>query len=198
MTLADEWLEQMIRGRVKNAKNVERALRKDILPLIGTRQLSEITPDDVLAITDAVKRRGSNQMALKTYGYLRRIFDYAISRQKLTVNPAHAIEGRFIATARSRDVALTKAEIGGLMAGIYRSSLGRAQKLAIHLLMICHVSGATVRPRPRRGFEPLQPGPPLGSVGPVPNAASERLCVLGPCGGDLTATRLKEAAVASS
>jgi len=59
-----------------------------------------------------VKARGADQMALQTRNVIKRLFAYAIARGKTRFNPAAAIEARFIATARSRDVALSQAEIG--------------------------------------------------------------------------------------
>jgi len=61
-------------------------------------------------------------MALQTRNVLKRFFAYAIAREKLKFNPAAAIEAKFIATAKSRDVALTPAEIGKLLRAIYQSS----------------------------------------------------------------------------
>ncbi len=64
---------------------------------------------------------------------------YAIARGKTRFNPAAAIEARFIATARSRDVALSQAEIGQLLRGIYQSSIRLQYKLALHLLVLCMI-----------------------------------------------------------
>jgi integrase len=54
-------------------------------------------------------------------------------------SPAASIEARFIATARSWDVALTQPEIGQLLRAIYQSSIRRQYKLAPHLLILCMV-----------------------------------------------------------
>lgn len=67
------------------------------------------------------------------------MFAYAIARQKTQFNPAAAIEAKFIATARSREVALTPEEIGKLLRAIYQSNINRAYKLGLHLLMLCMV-----------------------------------------------------------
>lgn len=48
------------------------------------------------------------------------------------------------------------------------------------------------RPRPRRRLEPVEPQPRPDGCGSLPDIASERLCVLGPGGGGLTAVRLGE------
>ena len=114
-------------------------LDKDVLPAIGEKPVADVTIQDVLAITDAVKARGADQMALQTRNVIKRLFAYAIARGKTRFNPAAAIEARFIATARSRDVALTQPEIGQLPRGIYQSSIRRQHKLALHLLILCMV-----------------------------------------------------------
>jgi integrase len=86
-----------------------------------------------------VKARGADQMALQTRNVIKRLFAYAIARGKTRFNPAAAIEARFIATARSRDVALSQQEIGQLLRGIYQSSIRRQYKLALHLLVLCMI-----------------------------------------------------------
>lgn len=78
-------------------------------------------------------------MALQTRNVLKRLFAYAIAREKTQFNPAAAIEAKFIASARSRDVALSSEEVGRLLRTIYQSSIKRAYKLAIHLLILCMV-----------------------------------------------------------
>lgn len=70
---------------------------------------------------------------------MKRLFAYAIARGKTQFNPAAAIEARVIATARSRDVALSTPEIGKLLRGIYQSSIKRQHKLALHLLILSMV-----------------------------------------------------------
>ena len=70
---------------------------------------------------------------------MKRLFAYAIAREKIQFNPAAAIEAKFIAQAKSRDVALTPDEIGRLLRVIYRSSIRRAYKLGLHLLIFCMI-----------------------------------------------------------
>ena len=133
------WYAEVAEPGNSNPRNIKRILEKDVIPAIGAKQLSEVTPDDVLAVTDTIKSRGADQMALATRNVMKRLFVYAIARQKITFNPAAAIEAKFIATAKSRDVALSPKEVGTLLRGIYQSSLKRAHKLALHLLILCMV-----------------------------------------------------------
>jgi len=136
---ANQWLTEVVEKTNKNPRNICRILKKDVIPAIGKKRLSEVTVADVLAITDRIKARGSDQSALLTRNILKRLFAYAIARQKVTENPAAAIEARYVATAKSRDVALTPAELGKLLRAIYTSSMRRSHKLALHLLILCMV-----------------------------------------------------------
>ena len=70
---------------------------------------------------------------------MKRLFAYGIAREKMTFNPAAAIEARFIAQAKSRDVALTPEEAGRLLRAFYTSSMRRSHKLVLHLLILCMV-----------------------------------------------------------
>lgn len=133
------WYEAIVKPQNKKHANVLRVINKDVIPAIGYIQVDEVTVTDILNITDKIKNRGSDQMALQTRNMLKRFFSYAIARQKTKFNPAAAIEGRFIAQASSRDVALTADEIGRLLRSIYQSSMRRSNKLALHLLMLTMV-----------------------------------------------------------
>jgi integrase len=136
---AELWFSDVVRRTNGNPTNIRRVLDKDVIPGIGDKRVSEVTIADILKITDAIKARGADQMALQTRNVMKRLFAYAIARGKTQFNPAAAIEARFIATARSRDVALTPPELGKLLRGIYQSSIKRQHKLALHLLILCMV-----------------------------------------------------------
>ncbi len=133
------WYSEIVVPANSNPRNIKRALEKDVIPAIGTKQIADVTVTDILAITDKIKNRGADQMALQTRNVLKRLFAYAIAREKTQFNPAAAIEAKFIASARSRDVALSPDEIGKLLRVVYQSNLKRAYKLAIHLLILCMV-----------------------------------------------------------
>lgn len=136
---ARRWYTEIIEPTNSNPRNIKRVLDKDVIPAIGNKQVVDVTVTDILAITDKVKARGADQMALQTRNVLKRFFAYAIAREKAKFNPAAAIEAKYIATAKSRDVALTPAEIGKLLRAIYQSSIKRSHKLALHLLILCMV-----------------------------------------------------------
>lgn len=133
------WYAEIVMPANSDPRNIKRVLEKDVIPSIGNKQVAEVTVTDILALTDRIKNRGADQMALQTRNVLKRLFAYAIAREKTQFNPAAAIEAKFIAQAKSRDVALTPEEIGRLLRAVYQSSMRRAQKLALHLLILCMV-----------------------------------------------------------
>jgi len=136
---AELWFADVVSKTNSQPRNIRRALDKDVIAAVGDKRVSEVTIEDVLKITDAIKARGADQMALQTRNVMKRLFAYAIARGKTQFNPAAAVEARYIATARSRDVALSAKEIGKLLRGIYQSSIKRQHKLALHLLVLCMV-----------------------------------------------------------
>jgi integrase len=136
---AMRWYQEIVEPANSNPRNILRALEKDVIPAIGSKQVADVTVTDILAITDRIKNRGADQMALQTRNVLKRLFAYAIAREKTQFNPAAAIEAKFIASAKSRDVALSSEEVGKLLRAIYQSSMKRSHKLALHLLILCMV-----------------------------------------------------------
>lgn len=136
----DLWFATEIAEKSKSYSTVtRRALDKDIYPAIGNKPLAEVNAGDVLAICDKIKGRGAPQMALLTRNVVKRMYEYAIARQVVTINPAQQLVARFIATPQSRTRVLSPDEIGRVMRTVYASDMSRAYKLALHLLIITMV-----------------------------------------------------------
>ena len=133
------WFDEVATMRNKNPKTMKAIIKNDIIPTIGKIKLKDCTVTDVLKVTDKIKSRGSDHVALVARNILKRMFSYAISREKAQYNPAGAIEAQYIATAKSRDVSLTPDEIGKLLRGIYTANFRRQYKLALHLLILTMV-----------------------------------------------------------
>ena len=136
------WLAEVAEKSNQDPRNIRRYIEKDIVPVLGAKQLPAVTPTDVLALCDRIKKRGADQSALQVRHILKRIYAYAIARQRVQFNPAAAIEAKYIATAKSRDRALTRDEVGKLLRAVYASSMRRAHKLALHLLLLTMVRKA--------------------------------------------------------
>ncbi|PAJ83943.1 tyrosine-type recombinase/integrase [Burkholderia ubonensis] len=134
------WIEQQMTGKsAEYQRTTKRALEKDVYPSIGGKPVAEVTPGDVLAICDRIKKRGAPKMALHTRNVIKRLFEYAIARQLVLHNPAQAVVARFVATQESRDRVLSPDEIGHVLRAVYASSIRRPLKLAVHLLVLTMV-----------------------------------------------------------
>jgi predicted P-loop ATPase/GTPase len=81
---ARHWYAEIAEPSNSNPRNIKRVLEKDVIPAIGSKQIADVTVSDVLAITDKIKARGADQMALQTRNVLKRLFAYAIAREKAT------------------------------------------------------------------------------------------------------------------
>lgn len=137
---AEKWLAEVVAKDVRDPTTIKRCLQKDVYPAIGRKRLADVTPADVLEITDKIKDgRGSPHAALLTRNILKRLYDFAIAKHRATTNPAAAVVARYIAKANKRERALSLAELGELLRGIYRSDMRRPYKIALHLLAITMV-----------------------------------------------------------
>ncbi|MBB5502791.1 integrase arm-type DNA-binding domain-containing protein [Paraburkholderia sp. MM5384-R2] len=117
-------------------RTTQRALDKDVLPAIGNKPIGAVTADDVVAICERIKSRGSPKMALHTRNVVKRLYAYLIARQLATSNPAEVVPARSIATFDSRTRVLSGAEIGVMLRTIDTSNIRRPLKLALHLLVL--------------------------------------------------------------
>jgi integrase len=116
-------------------RTTRRALDKDVLQAIGSKPIGAVTSDDILAICERIKSRGSPKMALHTRNVVKRLYEFLIARQLATHNPAATVPARFIATPDSRTRVLTAEELGATLCAIDASRIRRPLKLALHLLV---------------------------------------------------------------
>ncbi len=133
------YLSDVVGEGTEYTKQVRRILAKDLIPFIGTKRLEAVTASDVLAITDRIKARGSYAIALSARNVLKRLFDYAITRQLVQANPAAAVAARYIAIHKPRTRVLSRGEISRLLEALRLSRAHPAHRIAIHLLLLTMV-----------------------------------------------------------
>lgn len=133
----ETYFEKVVKSDRKNPAGIRRYLDRDILPALKDKLLVDVSIEDVQKIVDLKKDQGSDSVALEIRNLIKRIFEYAIAQQKLIFNPAKALPSRYIFKPKSRDRALTPAEIKTYLTGLYNSNMSRQNKLALHLIMLC-------------------------------------------------------------
>jgi integrase len=85
-----EWLHRDQAGNRTRAE-VERVLRKDVLPAWEGRLLGNISRRDVRDLIDGVVDRGSPITARRVHAMVHRLFSWAVDREIITVNPATGV-----------------------------------------------------------------------------------------------------------
>jgi integrase len=135
LTLADEYLEKWAKPRKRSWREDERILRKDIIPLWGHRKAREITRRDVIQLLDGIIDRGAGIMANRTLAVVRKMFNFAVSRDIVSISPCLAV--RAPAPEQRRDRVLTTDEIRSLWHGLEGAKMmAEGTRLALKLQLV--------------------------------------------------------------
>ena len=145
--LIEEYLEKWAKPRKRSAAEDERQLRKDVLPVWGKRKAKEITRRDVITLLDGIAERGSPIQANRTLAVIRKMFNFAISRDIVDATPVAMVKAP--AKENQRDRVLSVGEIRTLWKGLDKAPMSEGTKLVLKLELVTaqrkgEVVGATV------------------------------------------------------
>jgi integrase len=84
--VAEEWLRRDQVGK-RTHDVIKRALEREVLPLWGHREISDIKRRDVLDLIDGINDRGTVIMARRIFGHLHRLFRWAVGRGIIELSP---------------------------------------------------------------------------------------------------------------
>ena len=133
--LVDEYMEKWAKTRKRSWKEDDRILKKDVLSAWGHRKAREITRRDVIRLLDDIIDRGAGIMANRTLAVVRKMFNFAVSRDIVPVSPCLAV--RAPAPEQRRDRVLSTDEIRALWQGLAGAKMMAAgTKLAIKLQLV--------------------------------------------------------------
>ena len=148
--LVESYLSKHVRPSLRGAYQVERRLRKNVVPVIGDIRLADLHRRDINRVTDAILTRGRHTEAARVSTDLRAMLRWAVARGDLDRDPAAGMS--LPAQSQPRDRVLSPAEIvqlwnslpsSGDYQGIIRLCLITAQRVG-------EVAGITAqRTRPR-------------------------------------------------
>jgi integrase len=86
--VVDEFVERYLKARKRKSwKETERILKREAVPIWGSRSIAEIQRPDVLRLLDKIVDRGSCIMANRTRAALSKLFNWSISRGYVETNP---------------------------------------------------------------------------------------------------------------
>ncbi len=106
--LADEYLELYAKIHKRSWRNDARILNAEILPQWGLTKAADISRRDVIALLDKIVARDAPISANRTLALVRKMFNWAISRDMIEYNPCHQIKAP--GKERQRDRVLTEDE----------------------------------------------------------------------------------------
>ena len=132
--LVEEYLEKWERPKKRTAAENERVLRKDVSPRWGKRKAQNVTRRDVIVLLDDIVARGAPIQANRTLALVRKMFNFAISRDIVEVNPCHMVSAP--GTERQRDRVLRDAEIKGFWEGLPGTGMAPAIQLAMKFQLV--------------------------------------------------------------
>ncbi len=107
--ISNEYLEKHAKPKKRQWKADERLIKKELLPAWGRLRATDIKKRDVIALLDGVVSRGAPIQANRIHSLISVIFNWAISRDMLEVNPCHGIKK--LSKENERERVLTEEEI---------------------------------------------------------------------------------------
>jgi integrase len=131
--LAIEYLEKWAKPRKRSWAVDKRILEKDVLPTWGRRKAKDITRRDVIHLLDGVSERGG-VMANRTLAVIRKMFNFAISRDIVSSSPCTAVQAP--APENRRDRVLTAEEIKAFWLGLGKTRISEGIRLALKLQLV--------------------------------------------------------------
>lgn len=72
----------------KHKQNILRSLEDDVFPLIGYKQINQVTTQDVVHVLDMIQKRGAMDVAKRICQRCEAIFDYGLMKGLCENNPA--------------------------------------------------------------------------------------------------------------
>jgi integrase len=138
-TLVDSYVEKHA-APLRSAAEIERRLRKDVVPVIGAMPLAEVHRRDATRVVDRIVQRGSPVEAMRVFEDLRAMLRWAVGRGDLDHNP---MEGMKKPTgSKPRERVLSEDEIRKLWNGLPIALSGTLT--CQRIIKLCLITGQRV------------------------------------------------------
>jgi integrase len=138
--LIESFLEKHARPNLRTAAEIERRVRKNVIPRIGNVRLAELHRRDINRAVDPIVRRGRLAEACRVFEDLRSIMRWALARGDLDRNPMEGMKKP--AAPRTRTRVLNDDEIKVLWNDLPKT-LAKS-KSCQRIIQLCLVTGQRV------------------------------------------------------
>jgi len=89
--LAEEWLDSVIRPKLKHPMVVERVFRRDIYPALGGTNVRQVTSEQITRLLGKINASGPPHLGNDALRYLKRLFNYGEALGLVERNPAEKL-----------------------------------------------------------------------------------------------------------
>lgn len=141
--LAEDYLDKYAKPKKRSWKRDAQILKANVVPAWGSRKIHDVRRRDVIALLDSIVTAGAPIQANRTLALIRKMFNWAISRDLIEANPCTQVKAP--AAENQRDRVLSEDEIRLLwaaldgqatdIAAIFRLQLMTAQRIGEVLQM---------------------------------------------------------------
>jgi integrase len=138
--LVEAYLADPEKAALRSRAEIERRLRRNVVPVIGAVKLSDLRRRDVRNVTDAMLRRGVRVEATRVFEDVRGMIRWAVENEYLGANPLDGMGKPAEATSRNR--VLSEDEIATLWTGLPKA-LARS-KQCLTIIKLCLVTAQRV------------------------------------------------------
>ncbi|WP_084398766.1 tyrosine-type recombinase/integrase [Henriciella aquimarina] len=109
---------------------------RDLIPALGNYTLREVTPEDIRALCEKIKKRGAPSTALHVREFIKLIYAFANLHGIRVENPAEEVDPRSIARVRPRDRSLSPLEIRILYRLLDEITANPTLKLGVKFILL--------------------------------------------------------------
>jgi integrase len=127
--LVSEYLDRWARPRKRSWREDERILTGEVHRAWGTRRAQEIARRDVIALVDGIRDRGAPIQANRTLAVVRKMFNFAVSRDLLPASPCTQVKAP--AVEHRRDRVLSDEEVRAFWTGLDSARVAKVTALAL-------------------------------------------------------------------
>ncbi|MCX7192424.1 MAG: tyrosine-type recombinase/integrase [Proteobacteria bacterium] len=153
-SIATDWIAQKkSKWSAYYQLQVERGMRVDVYPDIGSIPIKQITAAHILKIVRTVEKRGAPTVAILIQQWCSSIFSYAVVNLKADYNPVAAIKGVIDRPNVEHNKSLLIEEIPDFIRALSDYGGYRTTCIAIKLLMLTFVRTAELRKAEWKEFD---------------------------------------------
>ncbi|OIN03848.1 tyrosine-type recombinase/integrase [Shewanella indica] len=136
------WAEKWLRGyqMADSTRDMRRSIYvRELETKFGNQKLTEITHEDLRALTDTIVERGAPATAVHAREIVLQVYRWATERGQKVENPADLVRPASIARFEPRDRTLTPAEIGLMYRYMEKVGTTPSIRAAVKLLLLTMV-----------------------------------------------------------